>query len=304
MIYFNSHAHVERDLTSQIATWSASSISTHTLTWSVTLADFLWNADETISTHTLTWSVTVATFNYNYCLSFQLTRSRGAWRHCHSVALQVENFNSHAHVERDTAEIKLDGDNAISTHTLTWSVTSRHPWYWFLWQISTHTLTWSVTRFLWILLLFFWISTHTLTWSVTTDGQLRSFCSRFQLTRSRGAWPSQQVLDLIAQSISTHTLTWSVTSPWIYWIKRRKFQLTRSRGAWRNWSQNRGLFDAFQLTRSRGAWLQQLKPLNKILAISTHTLTWSVTFQLRLCLRHTPFQLTRSRGAWPASWMP
>ena len=33
------------------------------------------------------------------------------------------NFNSHAHVERDTAEIKLDGDNAISTHTLTWSVT-------------------------------------------------------------------------------------------------------------------------------------------------------------------------------------
>ena len=58
MIYFNSHAHVERDLTSQIATWSASSISTHTLTWSVTSVASGDYHDMDISTHTLTWSVT------------------------------------------------------------------------------------------------------------------------------------------------------------------------------------------------------------------------------------------------------
>ena len=55
-----------------------SAISTHTLTWSVTLADFLWNADETISTHTLTWSVTSSLLVHQWYLAFQLTRSRGA----------------------------------------------------------------------------------------------------------------------------------------------------------------------------------------------------------------------------------
>ena len=55
--HFNSHAHVERD--EIVRNWiNAQSISTHTLTWSVTmiidfLKDFYW---------------------------FQLTRSRGAWR--------------------------------------------------------------------------------------------------------------------------------------------------------------------------------------------------------------------------------
>ena len=54
-IYFNSHAHVERDLTETVE-----------------------EPTKGISTHTLTWSVT-----YGVCLSathlaFQLTRSRGA----------------------------------------------------------------------------------------------------------------------------------------------------------------------------------------------------------------------------------
>ena len=79
------------------------------------------------------------------------------------------------------------GKKAISTHTLTWSVTplliriSRN----FL--ISTHTLTWSVTQT--------WetekdgktISTHTLTWSVTEKVIRIMTHERFQLTRSRGA---------------------------------------------------------------------------------------------------------------------
>ena len=37
----------------------------------------------------------------------------------------VFNFNSHAHVERDfNVALKNSATNAISTHTLTWSVTT------------------------------------------------------------------------------------------------------------------------------------------------------------------------------------
>ena len=34
------------------------------------------------------------------------------------------NFNSHAHVERDDPHIIIGKMNDISTHTLTWSVTT------------------------------------------------------------------------------------------------------------------------------------------------------------------------------------
>ena len=76
----------------------------------------------------------------------------------------------------------------ISTHTLTWSVTSGDtgtggapsP-------ISTHTLTWSVTFPDGCLQNFSIISTHTLTWSVTTMSLKLSHSYEFQLTRSRGA---------------------------------------------------------------------------------------------------------------------
>ena len=56
-----------------------------------------------------------------------------------------KDFNSHAHVERDNVALKNSATQAISTHTLTWSVT-----HYFLIissqiRISTHTLTWSVT---------------------------------------------------------------------------------------------------------------------------------------------------------------
>ena len=56
--YFNSHAHVERDAAVVASILVRSTISTHTLTWSVTEAT-LENYDaKFISTHTLTWSVT------------------------------------------------------------------------------------------------------------------------------------------------------------------------------------------------------------------------------------------------------
>ena len=55
-------------------------ISTHTLTWSVTVTRFCLTSCLTISTHTLTWSVT-SIINSNFTQkTFQLTRSRGAWQ--------------------------------------------------------------------------------------------------------------------------------------------------------------------------------------------------------------------------------
>ena len=56
-------------------------------------------------------------------------------------------FNSHAHVERDFAIIIDLLKVLISTHTLTWSVTTPLKVSFISIPISTHTLTWSVTLF-------------------------------------------------------------------------------------------------------------------------------------------------------------
>ena len=56
----------------------------------------------TISTHTLTWSVT---------------------KEWNTEKKDITDFNSHAHVERDIAVLRLVLITRISTHTLTWSVT-------------------------------------------------------------------------------------------------------------------------------------------------------------------------------------
>ena len=80
----------------------------------------------------------------------------------------TDNFNSHAHVERDNITFDVTTKHTISTHTLTWSVTHdvKILHYFILdfnshahverdfnmkrerlnTAISTHTLTWSVTR--------------------------------------------------------------------------------------------------------------------------------------------------------------
>ena len=79
-------------------------ISTHTLTWSVTIYSKPNAVDLQISTHTLTWSVTSVKGN----------------EHAHTL-----HFNSHAHVERDQLVALRLLQAVISTHTLTWSVTVR-----------------------------------------------------------------------------------------------------------------------------------------------------------------------------------
>ena len=142
----------------------------------------------------------------------------------------------------------------ISTHTLTWSVTSSSMWSRQTFDISTHTLTWSVTRPTYFPFYHHYnfnshahverddvfarnarhpiISTHTLTWSVTKLFEMHSHIFRFQLTRSRGAW-------LLCKRFNK----WTV-----------EFQLTRSRGAWQALEKINKMFGTFQLTRSRGAW--------------------------------------------------
>ena len=164
--HFNSHAHVERDIfygtqtkqnfiSTHTLTWSVTitmkneyyslKISTHTLTWSVTLAMFSVVDLFVISTHTLTWSVTLLPLPQ--CLSFQ-----------------------------------------ISTHTLTWSVTHIVTPCHFLKTISTHTLTWSVTvagKEVEYLVGNF--NSHAHVERDKIRKQNIRIIRRFQLTRSRGA---------------------------------------------------------------------------------------------------------------------
>ena len=99
-------------------------ISTHTLTWSVTRTYICYTIDTVISTHTLTWSVTdvmkfklvgydISTHTLTWSVTFITTNG----------TICTDNFNSHAHVERDFVDIRAYKRPFISTHTLTWSVT-------------------------------------------------------------------------------------------------------------------------------------------------------------------------------------
>ena len=103
-INFNSHAHVERDRKT-FKQLKVDIISTHTLTWSVTLSEILPSCRLVISTHTLTWSVTSIVTLSPFLKPFQLTRSRGAWPEAWSLASRPSYFNSHAHVERDARSV-------------------------------------------------------------------------------------------------------------------------------------------------------------------------------------------------------
>ena len=145
--YFNSHAHVERDgigkkaehtrlifqLTRSRGAWLASStdlatpatISTHTLTWSVTVIFFIFveyvqnfnshaHVERDITTNTL------MTYHNNFNSHAHVERDFFAF----GLRVGGTNFNSHAHVERDIKlHIRNQHEYSISTHTLTWSVT-------------------------------------------------------------------------------------------------------------------------------------------------------------------------------------
>ena len=166
----------------------------------------------TISTHTLTWSVTDITLalmlvfsNFNSHAhverdvtsplssvlpwTFQLTRSRGAWPVNLWVGVVNVNFNSHAHVERDGWGNESEEKTWISTHTLTWSVTTLYEQNLRKAKISTHTLTWSVTIHIIpnIERGLFQLTRSRGAWRY--NFVLNVAGGGFQLTRSRGAWP-------------------------------------------------------------------------------------------------------------------
>ena len=120
--YFNSHAHVERDFGGVLCVVHLGNFNSHA---HVERDAFFhtFKCHNVISTHTLTWSVTSSSPS-DFCrLSFQLTRSRGAWPCDYSIPCYLVNFNSHAHVERDRQYLLQYNQCHISTHTLTWSVT-------------------------------------------------------------------------------------------------------------------------------------------------------------------------------------
>ena len=100
---------------------------------------------------------------------------------------------------------------SISTHTLTWSVTSTEADSTTQHGISTHTLTWSVTLIFKLTSIKHIISTHTLTWSVTLAKRRYTFTavhfnSHAHVERDAAKGKGDEAL-----YISTHTLTWSVT---------------------------------------------------------------------------------------------
>ena len=145
IINFNSHAHVERDVFGKKAYKPRKYFNSHAHVERDFLAKRHIN-HANISTHTLTWSVTVLISFQATANLFQLTRSRGAWLYNAWLLSIINYFNSHAHVERDWnvgnntltnqhfnshAHVERDAQNisilyivySISTHTLTWSVT-------------------------------------------------------------------------------------------------------------------------------------------------------------------------------------
>mgnify|MGYP006988506195 CR=1 FL=1 len=157
-------------------------------------------------------------------------------------------------MERDFVRQPMVCHICISTHTLTWSVTTALAANVEASRISTHTLTWSVTCKLIECVHFSVISTHTLTWSVT-----------FPCNSHR-----------IIFAISTHTLTWSVTQKPIYAVNslndfnshahvERDPKLLNTAASSRDFNshahverdppvfQNGERTVQFQLTRSRGA---------------------------------------------------
>ena len=295
---FNSHAHVERDVATNMVYYRYSNFNSHAHVerdtgdnrWECCnnyfnshahverdSADFVIYCIWIISTHTLTWSVTQLSRLYHYILK-------------------------------------------ISTHTLTWSVTirmrsgfsegsfqltrSRGAWPWRTLRLRRRR-QFQLTRSRGAWRIRLWgtpwrayfnshahverdhlettpqaaeeISTHTLTWSVTRYCPFHLSAKRISTHTLTWSVTERIWKPLRLTAISTHTLTWSVTisadvktvnnfisTHTLTWSVTTPFHFLRT-------------VYQFQLTRSRGAWLGTYYTFSANLAISTHTLTWSVT---------------------------
>ena len=209
--------------------------------------------------------------------AFQLTRSRGAWLKDDIPFIYRNDFNSHAHVERDYRICYCQSNFRISTHTLTWSVT----------QGDLKLFTYGE----------FQLTRSRGAWQA--DHALMDKDFLFQLTRSRGAWLSAFTHIDKSLNFNSHAhverdlhLTFSQNFMTV-------FQLTRSRGAWLNCLKCTHTFLKFQLTRSRGAWQDFDFTLNKLKDFNSHAHVERDCYRPIFISRFSEFQLTRSRGAWP-----
>ena len=119
--------------------------------------------------------------------------------------VKIANFNSHAHVERDTWSMAdIWGICYFNSHahverdrTLLTPANIRDP-------ISTHTLTWSVTPRVsgHIRYTEFQLTRSRGAWP-RTRGSMGQQC-RFQLTRSRGAWQTDQQYNQTYKHFNSH----------------------------------------------------------------------------------------------------
>ena len=106
---------------------TTSAISTHTLTWSVTencfceLSKYIhFNSHAHVERdYPSSWCTSVSP-NFNSHAHVERDKWQGL-----STYTFPDYFNSHAHVERDSLMEMEIREQAISTHTLTWSVTGR-----------------------------------------------------------------------------------------------------------------------------------------------------------------------------------
>ena len=145
-MYFNSHAHVERDHTLRLHRRCQRNFNSHAhverdIIWQITqVRVWHFNSHAHVERDMSICQLVNFTRHFNSHAHverdwvqkrwvrgsgvFQLTRSRGAWQHSNKNGNPwFKNFNSHAHVERDLPLPILRWIVGISTHTLTWSVT-------------------------------------------------------------------------------------------------------------------------------------------------------------------------------------
>ena len=142
-----------------------------------------------------------------------------------------------------------------------------------LFFISTHTLTWSVTRLFLAVKNLVSISTHTLTWSVTgTKGNSwRNY--KFQLTRSRGAWQDRHRTFWQFQYFNSHA---HVERDFCGIHTAKRFNYFNSHA---------------HVERDSLSSSASISP-----RISTHTLTWSVTFSV--CHLYDYFRISTHTLTW------
>ena len=105
-----------------------------------------------------------------------------------SMTVYSKHFNSHAHVERDFAETQTKYPDTISTHTLTWSVTTtKPPMECGSIHFNSHAHVERDLLFNFFVLIFIDFNSHA---HVERDANSASTFEQkdtFQLTRSRGA---------------------------------------------------------------------------------------------------------------------